>query len=185
MFGLCPHPASSACLVAFLGRSGCVLSLCPQLVSCGHFWVALALIWAVSSACVLLAFLGRSGSCSGCVLILRPRLPGGLSGSLGLCPQPVSSACVLWASLGRSGPCLGCVLSLCPQFVSCGHVWVALALIWAVSSACVLSLCPAGLSGSLWLLFGLCPQPVSSACVLPSMNDAVKHAPGRLFFSFF
>ena len=119
---------------AFLARSGfylgCVLGLCPQLVSCGPFWVALALIWAVSSACVLSLF------------------PAGLSGwfwpLFGLCPHPASSACLV-AFLGRSG----CVLSLCPQLVSCGHFCVALALIWAVSSACVLSLCLAGLSGSL------------------------------------
>ena len=89
------------------------------------------------------------------------------------------------AFLARSGPCSGWVLSLRPQLVSCVPLWVVLALVWAESSACVLSLCPAGLFGSLWPLFGLCPQPVSSACVLPSMNDAVKHAPGRSFFLFF
>ena len=70
------------------------------------------------------------------------------------------------AFLARSGPCSGWVLSLRPQLVSCVPLWVVLALVWAESSACVLSLCPAGLFGSLWPLSGLCPQPVSSACVL-------------------
>ena len=43
---------------------------------------------------------------------------------------------------------------------------LALAFVRAGSSACVLSLCLVCLSGSFWPLFGLSPQPVSSACVL-------------------
>ena len=53
-----------------------------------------------------------------------------------------------------------------PLIYFCVPLWVVLALVWAVSSACVLSLRPAGLSGSLWPLFELRPQPVSRACFL-------------------
>jgi hypothetical protein len=120
----------------------------------------------VSSASVLLAFLDRSGPDLRCVLSLWPQLhPACGSGSLwpfGVCPQLVSSACVLLAFVGRSRPCLGC-----PQYVSqlvcCLPFWVALALAWGESSACVLSLSPAGLCGSLWPLFGVCPQIIARA----------------------
>ena len=142
--------------------SSCVLSLRPQLVSCVPLWVVLALVWAESSACVL----------STC--------PAGLFGSLwpvcGLCPQLVSCG-PFWVALALvRAVSSSCVLSLCPTInerrretrtgpvcffcftgparVS-GHVW-PLAHIWALSC----------LSGSLWPLFGLGPQPASSACVL-------------------
>jgi hypothetical protein len=91
----------------------------------------------------------------------------------GLCPQPMSSECPA-GSLGRSGPYLGCVLGLCPQLVSCGPFWVALALIWAVSSACVqLVSC-----GHFWVALAIV-RAVCSSCVLslPGGGD-------NLFFDF-
>ncbi len=78
----------------------------------------------------------------------------------------MSSACVLHAFLARSGPYLGRRLSVCAQLLSCMPVWFSLTLIVTVSSTCVLSLCSACHCGSLWPLFGQCPQPVSSARVL-------------------
>ena len=104
------------------GSSACVLSLCPAGLS-GLLWPVFGLcLRPVSSTCVLRAFLGRSGPCLGCVLSL---CPAGLSGSLwplfGLRPRLESSACFLQAFLGRSGPHLGCVLSPRPQLVSYHH----------------------------------------------------------------
>ncbi len=136
LIGLCPQPVSSACVLPSLYDA---VKHVPG--RSDHFW-PLALIWAVSC------------------------FSGSLWPLFGLCPQLASSACVLRVFLGRSGPYVGCVLGLCPQLVSCGPFWVALALIWVVSSACDLSLFLVGLSGSLWPLFGLCPHPASSACMV-------------------
>ncbi len=62
LFGVCPQPVSSACVLrAFLGRSapylGCVLSLCPECLS-GSLWPSLWLCpRPLSSVCVLSAFI--------------------------------------------------------------------------------------------------------------------------------
>ena len=135
------------CPAGLSGLSGpylsCVLSLCPELVSCGPFWVVLALVRAVSSSCVL----------SLCPTINEHR-------------RETRTGPVFFFFVYRPGACFWPFLASGPYLGSVVPFWLALALVRAGSSACVLSLCPVCLSGSFWPLFGLSPQPVSSACVL-------------------
>ena len=169
LFGLCPQSVLLACVLrAFLCLSGpylgSVLSLCPQLVSCGPFWVALALVRAVSSSCVrslcptinerrretragpFFSFVYQPGTCFLRFLVsgyyLGSVVPFWLALALVRAGVLSPSDCVLCASLGRSGLCSGWVLSLRPQLVSCVPF------------------------GSFWPLFGLSPQPASSTCVV-------------------
>ena len=156
-----------------------VLRLCPQLLSCLPCWaalacsgksrlasLALALIWSVAGS-VNTKCGYRPGAVFLCVFLPRAwfRALALIWGVLRLCHQ-MSSASVLLAFLG---PDLRCVLSLCPQLhpaCGSGSLWPLFGVCpQPVSSACLL-LAIAGLCGSLWPLFGMCPQQVSSGCAL-------------------
>ena len=112
LFGLCPQPVSSTCVLPSVND---------------------AVKHAPGRSFFLFCY--RPGACFLPFLAFGPYLGSVLWPLFGLCPQLASSACVLCASLGHSGFCLGSVLSLCPQLLKCRPFWVALSLIWAVSSA--------------------------------------------------